>query len=1170
MKSRVRKILASTLSLVMTFSSFYISVMADTTTATVGDFSVTGDTTGYSYEDNLLTISGGGEYTIAMADGVTSTTTDMIKVTSDEDVVVTIDNIDITSEDKSNGSPFEIDSMGDVTVVLSGDNFLTVLETNNTNAGLQKTSTDNTLIITSIDGDRHYEGTLTATGGSNGAAIGSGSSQDCNNVIINGGTITAIGGSFAAGIGCGISLSSACSCSNITINGGIVTATGGSSSAGIGGGSNAAGSNITINGGIVIATGGSGGAGIGGGNKAAGSNITITAGEVTASSGLIGAGIGGGYKGEGNNITISGGIVTVTSGSGAGIGGGYSGSADSINISNGDILLYRSDDKYSYIGEGYNSSDTATNINITGGYFGTGDTTENTVYETAVSAGYVVEDNDDDVYLYQVVEDNNNGSDNPDTEADKKIVSIEVTQQPDKVNYVEGEEFDPSGMIVVATYDDGTLEEITDYSYSPDSITDLRGDVDCDGDIDEADAALVLRYISDIDDETSIDATAADCNDDGDIDVLDANWILRYIEMGYSYEDNYNNNTRVIIVTKDGLYDAVTVSVVEKVIESLSIAQQPNKTEYIAGETFDPTGMIITATYNDGTSDVITDYQIEPSGVLTSSDTAVTISKDGVSITVPITVALDDNTILSLVSELNGDVNRDGQVTNMDAMLLVKILDGIKTYGDNAEHTGDVDGDGSLTDDDITLINNYLNGVISLSDTALVNADIDGNGSVDETDVYLINAAVQCLWSIDTVYEANADANDDGDVNMLDVVWILNMYYKQTTVASITISNNPDKTEYIEGETFDPTGIVITVIYKDGTTEEITDGFTYSTAALTTDDTSFTISYGGCEAEIEITVAEKEIVSVVVITDPDKTEYAEGEEFDPSGMELEITYNDGTTEIISGDDITAADGELSVGDTTVTIIIDDEEYEVEVPITVVTTTEETSTETTTKKTSSGSGSSHRVTTTEAATEATTDSSNNDNNSDSNSDDNSNTGVFEDIVGHWAEDYINYLFENEIIKGISDSEFAPNASTKRGDFALVLYRMLSLDDGNGSVTFTDVDSDSYYAAAIAACAASDIFIGYGDGTFKPEQSLTREELFVIMAKLFAGTDYDFTSVDYLRLNDYIDCENISSWAMPYIAYLTDIGAVVGSNNYIYPKDKITRAEMATVIYSYLTK
>jgi hypothetical protein len=129
-------------------------------------------------------------------------------------------------------------------------------------------------------------GSLTASGGSDGAGIGCGYQIGCGNIVINSGNITANGGEYAAGIGSAYNAS----CGDITINGGTVTAKSERLGAGIGSGNGNLSScgNITISGGTIIATGGEQGAGIGSGaSDAQCGDITITSGvtSVTATKG---------------------------------------------------------------------------------------------------------------------------------------------------------------------------------------------------------------------------------------------------------------------------------------------------------------------------------------------------------------------------------------------------------------------------------------------------------------------------------------------------------------------------------------------------------------------------------------------------------------------------------------------------------------------------------------------------------------------------------------------------------------------------------------------------------------------------------------------------------------------------------------------------------------------
>ena len=168
----------------------------------------------------------------------------------------------------------------------------------------------------------------------------------------------------------------------ITINGGTVAATGGGNGAGIGSGYNGTVGNITISGdAVVTATGGGNGSGIGGGWNGSGGNITIRGNAVvTTTGGIQGAGIGGGYRGTGGNITISNDAVVIVTGGiqGAGIGGGSDGTGGNITIRNDAVVTATGGDRSAGIGGGRNSTggtiaiNGGAKVNATGGEYGAG------------------------------------------------------------------------------------------------------------------------------------------------------------------------------------------------------------------------------------------------------------------------------------------------------------------------------------------------------------------------------------------------------------------------------------------------------------------------------------------------------------------------------------------------------------------------------------------------------------------------------------------------------------------------------------------------------------------------------------------------------------------------------------------------------------------------------
>lgn len=119
---------------------------------------------------------------------------------------------------------------------------------------------------------------------------------------------------------------------------------------------------------------------------------------------------------------------------------------------------------------------------------------------------------------------------------------------------------------------------------------------------------------------------------------------------------------------------------------------------------------------------------------------------------------------------------------------------------------------------------------------------------------------------------------------------------------TLTITKQPNKTVYKSGESFDPTGMIVTAGYGYGLTSDVT-GYSVSPQILTDGVTEVTVTYTEGRvtktAMVSVTV-EKVLVSIAVTTNPSKMAYSYLESFDPAGMVVTATYSDESTEEISG------------------------------------------------------------------------------------------------------------------------------------------------------------------------------------------------------------------------------------------------------------------------------
>ncbi len=180
-------------------------------------------------------------------------------------------------------------------------------------------------------------------------------------------------------------------------------------------------------------------------------------------------------------------------------------------------------------------------------------------------------------------------------------------------------------------------------------------------------------------------------------------------------------------------------------------------------------------------------------------------------------------------------------------------------------------------------------------------------------------------------------------------------------------------------------------------------------------------------------------------------------------------------------------------------------------------------------------------------------------------DNTNDSLFDDISSKpWAEEAVNALAGMGVINGTGYRTFTPDAKCKRADFVIMLVKLLGIE-GTASDNFDDVDAGKYYANYVGLAKEAGIVNGYGDGNFGPENFCTREELMVMVANAISASGVD-TSADESALDKFADADSIAAWAKPYVAFLAANSVVNGANGNINPKNDITRAEVAVIMYN----
>ena len=182
-------------------------------------------------------------------------------------------------------------------------------------------------------------------------------------------------------------------------------------------------------------------------------------------------------------------------------------------------------------------------------------------------------------------------------------------------------------------------------------------------------------------------------------------------------------------------------------------------------------------------------------------------------------------------------------------------------------------------------------------------------------------------------------------------------------------------------------------------------------------------------------------------------------------------------------------------------------------------------------------------------------------------------LFDDVLGHWALRNMEFVFDNNLMQGVSSTAFAPDATLTRAQVVATLFRMEHGRTANGSdsrqMPFEDVSDWS--VPYVAWAAANGIVTGIAADRFAPEDYVTREQ-FATMLFRYAGFAEHSTSVSVnFDLNRFEDRGEISDFASVAMGWANYNGLITGrTNTTLVPRGTATRAECATILMRYVQR
>jgi uncharacterized repeat protein (TIGR02543 family) len=413
------------------------------------------------------------------------------------------------------------------------------------------------------------------------------------------------------------------------------------------------------------------------------------------------------------------------------------------------------------------------------------------------------------------------------------------------------------------------------------------------------------------------------------------------------------DNLVTVSHTQKGIVKTATfvVTATERSVSHILVTTQPTERSYIENTYFDPTGIIVTAVYDNGETVVITDYTYDKTERLAATDKSVIISYTekgvtktaAVSITVstkrmtgievtalPLKIAYSERQLFDLtglvVSAIynNGEailvtgytIDKIGQLTTGDIIVTISYSE------DNITKTATIS---------ITVLARQLDGIIVSSlptkttyvehtyfdRTGLVITAHYDNGESETIADYLIDKSLLVIGD-DTVTITYSEAEIEKTITFAIAV-------VARSLSAIEITAQPNNLVYSERTYFDPTGLEITAVYDNEETEVVTEYYYDKVGALQTSDSNVVVSYNERNitktATVSITVNSRQVTSLEIALQPMKLSYLEGALFDPTGLVIKVYFDNGEEAFVSGWDYDKK-GALSATDTLITVTYD--------------------------------------------------------------------------------------------------------------------------------------------------------------------------------------------------------------------------------------------------------
>lgn len=182
-------------------------------------------------------------------------------------------------------------------------------------------------------------------------------------------------------------------------------------------------------------------------------------------------------------------------------------------------------------------------------------------------------------------------------------------------------------------------------------------------------------------------------------------------------------------------------------------------------------------------------------------------------------------------------------------------------------------------------------------------------------------------------------------------------------------------------------------------------------------------------------------------------------------------------------------------------------------------------------------------------------------------------TFPDVESHWSKRDVNDMASRLIVQGVTDQSYQPDKAITRAEFVSIIVRALGLKPDAGAEAPKDIQVSDWFASTVKTAVSYGLISGYEDGTFRPHQTITRQEAAVIVAHALTIVNLNVgisAEEATQHLSSFKDGASVAAWAKKDMAAAVEHRILQGNNGKISPNDNVSRAQTAAMMRRLLQK